>query len=158
MVALMGNVNHSAKALYRRCMLKRKQSRNLVWVDCQHSSRSYADSSAGRAARGVRIRPRGRNNGASEKWYGPEVKWQMSTVTSLSPTMFVSIWTSKSQCQRLPPLIHVHILHGRHKPHYDSLLNVELIADPQWVDSCLLKTSQPPQPVRIRHAPCPMNE
>ena len=35
---------------------------------------------AGPAGGGVRIRPRGRNNGASEKWYGPQVKWLLSRV------------------------------------------------------------------------------
>ena len=37
------------------------------------------DSSRCSAAGGVRKRPRGRNNGASEKSHGPEVNWQLST-------------------------------------------------------------------------------
>ena len=82
---------------------------------------SLSDSSAGRAAGEVHIRPRGQNNGASEKSYGPVVNWQLSAAS-----MFVSIWTSESQSQNLFPPIHIHILHGRHKPHYESLLVVEL--------------------------------
>ena len=46
------------------------------------TSRSYADSSDWTPAGLVRIRPRGQNNGASEKWHGPEVDFGPSSSIS----------------------------------------------------------------------------
>ena len=45
----------------------------------------YADSSGWTLAGLVRIRPRGRNNGVSQKLDGPEVNWQLSTENIFLP-------------------------------------------------------------------------